>query len=107
VFKNNVLRRIFRPKRDEVIEDWRKLHTEELHSLYTAENMIRVTKSRKWAEHVARRRKMINVYKILDKNLNERGHWEDILLKRILRKQDLCVWIGFIWLITVTCSGPF
>jgi hypothetical protein len=32
VFENRVLRRIFVPKRDEVAEEWRKLHNEELHS---------------------------------------------------------------------------
>jgi hypothetical protein len=32
VFENRVLRRIFRPKRDEVTGEWRKLHIEELHS---------------------------------------------------------------------------
>jgi len=30
VFENGVLRRIFRPKRDEVRREWRKLHNEEL-----------------------------------------------------------------------------
>ena len=30
VFENRVLRRIFRPKRNEVTEEWRKLHNEEL-----------------------------------------------------------------------------
>jgi hypothetical protein len=34
VFENRVLRRIFGPKRDEVIASWRKLHNEELHNLY-------------------------------------------------------------------------
>jgi hypothetical protein len=34
VFENSVLRRIFRPKRDEVTGEWRKLHNEELHNLY-------------------------------------------------------------------------
>jgi hypothetical protein len=34
VFENRVLRRIFGPKRDEVIGGWRKLHNEELHNLY-------------------------------------------------------------------------
>jgi hypothetical protein len=29
VFENRVLRRIFGPKRDEVTEDWIKLHKEE------------------------------------------------------------------------------
>jgi hypothetical protein len=30
VFENRVLRRIFKPKRDEVTRDWRGLHNEEL-----------------------------------------------------------------------------
>jgi hypothetical protein len=30
VFENRVLRRIFGPKRDEVVGGWRKLHNEEL-----------------------------------------------------------------------------
>jgi hypothetical protein len=33
--ENKVLRRIFRPRRDEVTGDWRKLHNEELHNLYS------------------------------------------------------------------------
>jgi hypothetical protein len=35
VFENEVLRRIFGPKRDEVMEGWRRLHNEELHDLYS------------------------------------------------------------------------
>jgi hypothetical protein len=51
-----VLRRIFGPKRDEVRGDWRKLHNEELHNLYSSPNIIRMKKSRRmtWAVHVAR-----------------------------------------------------
>jgi hypothetical protein len=54
VSENRVLRRIFGPKRDEVMEGWRKLHNEELHSLYYSPNIIRMTKSRRmrWAGHV-------------------------------------------------------
>jgi hypothetical protein len=33
VFENRVLRRIFGPKRDDVIGEGRKLHNEELHNL--------------------------------------------------------------------------
>ena len=33
-YENRVLRRIFGPKRDEVIGEWRKLHNEELDDLY-------------------------------------------------------------------------
>jgi hypothetical protein len=56
VFENRVLRRIFGPKRDEVMGDWRKLHNEELHRLYSSPNIARMIKSRRmrWAGHVAR-----------------------------------------------------
>jgi hypothetical protein len=35
VFENKLLRRIFGPKRDEIIGGWRKLINEELHDLYS------------------------------------------------------------------------
>jgi hypothetical protein len=56
VFENRVLRRIFGPKRDEVMGEWRKLHSEELHNLYSSPDIIRQVKSRRmrWAGHVAR-----------------------------------------------------
>jgi hypothetical protein len=44
VFENRVLRRIFGPKRDEVMGKWRKLHSEELHNLYSSPDIIRQTK---------------------------------------------------------------
>jgi hypothetical protein len=46
---------IFGPRRDEVTGDWRKLHNEELHNLYSSPNVIRMIKSRRmrWAGHVA------------------------------------------------------
>jgi hypothetical protein len=55
VFENWVLRRIFGPKRDEVTGEWRKLHNEELHHLYSSPDIIRQVKSRRmrWAGHVA------------------------------------------------------
>jgi hypothetical protein len=46
VFENRVLRRIFGPKRDEVTEEWRKLHNGELHNLYSSPDIIRQIKSR-------------------------------------------------------------
>jgi hypothetical protein len=56
VFENKVLRRIFRPKRDEVTGNLRKVHNEELHNLYSSPNKIRMSKSRRmrWAGHVER-----------------------------------------------------
>jgi hypothetical protein len=54
VFENRVLRRIFGPERGED-GSWRKLHNDELHSLYSSPNIVRVIKSRRmrWAGHVA------------------------------------------------------
>jgi sorting nexin-29 len=46
VFENRVLRRISGPKRDEVMGEWRKLHNEELHTLYSSPDIIRQVKSR-------------------------------------------------------------
>jgi hypothetical protein len=56
VFENRVLRRIFGPKRDEVTGEWRKLHNEEFHDLYSSPSIIRKIKSRRmrWVGHVAR-----------------------------------------------------
>jgi hypothetical protein len=38
--ENRALRRIFGPKRDEVTGEWRKLHNEELHILYSSPDII-------------------------------------------------------------------
>jgi hypothetical protein len=53
VFENGVQRRISGPKRDEVTGEWRKLHNEELHILYSSPNIIRQIKSRRmrWVGH--------------------------------------------------------
>jgi hypothetical protein len=55
VFDNRMLR-IFGPKRGEVTGEWRKLHSKELHDLYSSPSIIRIMKSRRmrWAGHVAR-----------------------------------------------------
>ena len=44
VFENMVLRRIFGPRRDEVMGEWRRLHNEELNGLYSSPNIVRVIK---------------------------------------------------------------
>jgi hypothetical protein len=56
VFESRVLMGIFGPRKDEVTEDLRKLHNEELHNLYSSPNIIRIMTSRRmrWAGHVAR-----------------------------------------------------
>jgi hypothetical protein len=67
VFENRVLRRIFGPRRDEVMGDWRKLHNEKVHNLYSSPNTIRMINSRRmrWAGHVARMGETRNAYRIL------------------------------------------
>jgi hypothetical protein len=62
-----VLRRIFGPRRDGVTGGWRKLHSEELHNLYSSPSVIRIIKSRKmrWVGHVARMGEKRNVYRLL------------------------------------------
>jgi hypothetical protein len=66
VFENRVLKRIFRPRGDEVTKGWRKLHNVELHYLYSSSSIIRMMKSRRkrWARHVARMGER-NTYRLL------------------------------------------
>jgi hypothetical protein len=54
---------MFGPNRDEVKEEWIKVHNEELNNLYCSPNILRVIKSRRmrWAGHIAR----MGVYRIL------------------------------------------
>ena len=55
MFENMALRRIFGPRREEVTEEWRRFHKEELNDLYSSPNIVRVIKSKMtWAGHVAR-----------------------------------------------------
>jgi hypothetical protein len=86
VFENRVLRRIFGPKRDEVTGEWRKLHSEELHILYSSPNIIRQIKSRRmrWAGHVVRIGEERKVYRVLMRKPEgkrplgiPRRRWED------------------------------
>ena len=50
-----VLRRIFEPRRDEVMGEWRRLHNKEVNDLYSSLIIVQVIKSRRmrWAGHVA------------------------------------------------------
>ena len=66
VFENRILRRIFGPKGDENGE-WRRLHNEELHSVYRSTNIVRVISSRRlgWTGHVARMEEGWSTFNIL------------------------------------------
>jgi hypothetical protein len=73
MFENRVLRRVFGPKRDEVIGEWRKLH-----DLYYTPNIVLVIKSRRmrWAGHVARMRVLRGVYRVfVGKSEGKRPLW--------------------------------
>ena len=104
VFENRVLRRTFGPKRDEVTEEWRKLHNEELNDLYSS-LLVRVNKWRRMrgVGHVARLGKRRSVYRVLVGNLREINHLEGpgivrrIILRWIFRKWDVGSWTGSIW----------
>jgi len=86
VFENRVLKRIFGPKRDEVIGEWRKLHNEELNDLHSSPNIVWVIKSRRmrWVGHVVSMGEGRGVYRVLvgkpegKKPLGRpRNRWED------------------------------
>jgi hypothetical protein len=97
VFENRVLRRIFRPKRDEVTREWRKLHNEELNDFYSSRNIMQVIKLRRmrWVEHVADVWCRRGAYCFWRVNVREDDHLEDssldgkIILRWIFRKWDV------------------
>jgi len=67
VFGNEVLRKTFGLKRDEVTGEWRKIRIQELYDLYCSPNTIRVIKSRRmrWAWHAARMEDRRGTYSVL------------------------------------------
>jgi hypothetical protein len=65
VFETRMLRKISGPKREED-GSWRKLHNDELHSLYSSPNIVKIIKSRRmrWVVHVARMEEGRGVYRV-------------------------------------------
>jgi hypothetical protein len=104
VFENRVLKRIFGPKRDEVTGEWRKLHNEVLHDLYSSPNIVRVIKSRRmrWAGLVSLLGEERGVYRdLVGKPVGKRPlgrprrRWEDNI--RMVLQEVGCGgmdWIG-------------
>jgi hypothetical protein len=116
-FENRVLRRIFGPKRDEVTGEWRKLHNEELHNMYSSLYIKQGTSGRmRWAEHMAHIGDERKVYKVLvgkpegKRPLGRpRYRWKDGI-RMDLMEIGLVVWIGFDalrtdWWLAVVSAG--
>jgi hypothetical protein len=65
-------------KRDEVMGEWRKMQSGELHNLYSSPSIIRHVRSRRmmWAGHVARMGVWRNVYRVLMKARRKKTTWK-------------------------------
>jgi hypothetical protein len=116
VFENRVLRRIFGPTRDEVMGEWWKLHSGELHNLYSFPNIRHIKSSRmSWMAHVACVGEERKVYQVLVgkpiKDHAPTSAWEDRGISgRMGSKWTLSrlagrVWSGFTWLRIETGGG--
>jgi MoaA/NifB/PqqE/SkfB family radical SAM enzyme len=70
--------KIFGPRRDEVTGDWRRMHNEGLHGMYSSPNIIRVIISRRdgWGMWHVRWRGEVYT-RFWWGNLRERDHLED------------------------------
>ena len=105
VFENMVLKRIFGPRRDQVTEEWRRLHNEDLNDLYASPNIVLVIKSRRtgWAGHVARMGEVRRCIGSWWENRREGDHWGDlgldgwIILGWISRRWNVGIWTGLGW----------
>jgi hypothetical protein len=112
MFENRVQRSIFRPKRDELTGEWRKLYKVELNDLYCSPNIIRVSKSKRmrWEGRVARMAKRRVVYRVLIRKPEgkrplgrPRRRWEGNKLD--LQEVGFGGMDGLIWLRTGTDGG--
>jgi hypothetical protein len=66
VFENRVLRRIFGSKRDEITRDWKGLHNEKLHYLYSSRKITgNIEERMRWVGHLACMGEMRGAYRVL------------------------------------------
>jgi hypothetical protein len=115
VFEKRVLRKIFGGQRNEVTRGWKRLHNDELHSLYCLRitDIIRMIKSKRmrWAGHIARVEEKKNAYRILVGKPEEKRplgrpgrRWIDNI-KMNLKDTGWVVWTGLMWLMIGTSEG--
>jgi hypothetical protein len=66
IFEKRMLRKIRGAKKEEFMEEWRRLHNEELHGLYSSPNINQVIKSRRMrcARHMALMGNMRGAYRV-------------------------------------------
>jgi hypothetical protein len=90
VFENRVLRKMFGPKRDDIMGEWRKLRNGELRNWYSSADIIREMKSRrmKQAGLVAHMKEGGTMYRVWWESLKEKDHLKD---------QDVDRWMGSNW----------
>jgi hypothetical protein len=62
VSENRVLKRVDGPRRNELTGRWRKLHSEELHNMYSPPDFVGMIRSRKkrWVRNVSHIREIRN-----------------------------------------------
>ena len=85
--------------------EWRRLYNEELNDLYSSSNIVRVIKWRRmrWAGHVGRMGEESGVYRILvgkpegRRPLGRPRRRTRIILERISRRWNVCIWTGLGW----------
>jgi hypothetical protein len=80
MFENRTLRKIYGSKMEEVIGDWRRLHSEEeIHVWYSSPYITRVIKQgrMKWVMRVAHKGEKISGYRVLVE-LKEGNNFEDL-----------------------------
>jgi hypothetical protein len=113
LFENSKSRRIYGPKRDEVTGEWRKLHNEELHDLYSPPNINQVIKliRMRWAGHVVHMGETRDVYRVLVRNPEGKrplGRPRRRLKDNTeldLQEVGWRAWTGLIWLRVGTGGG--